>query len=155
MNQGGIDGGHGYGVYLDAGGVVTNSGVITGYFDGFASTGDATVFNQGSISGSQASGNGINLFAGGTVTNSGLHARIAGPRRGVWVQGSAGSVINQGTIAGGEHDQPGVGICGGRRWFPTAAPARSSPADNTACWRPSAGSPWSTRVSYPAARALA
>jgi T5SS/PEP-CTERM-associated repeat protein len=111
------------GVYLGAGGLVTNaaSASISG-FDGVNITGGiGTVINNGSIAGSSASSIGVILGAGGGVTNQGsgtisgytgvdltaggtvtnaASASITGIYEGLGVSGGAGTVVNDGDIAG-------------------------------------------------------
>ncbi len=90
------------GIYLFAGGTVTNgksgasTGLITGSMGIQGAGGAVTVTNFGTISAPSAYA--ILLNAGGIVTNS-AGARLSGIV-GALIQGSAGTVINSGTITG-------------------------------------------------------
>jgi len=111
------------GVYLGAGGSVTNaaSASISG-FDGVSIKGGiGTVVNNGSIAGSSPTGigvylgaggsvanqsgatisayTGVDLTSGGTVTNA-ASASIIGVYEGIGISGGAGNVVNHGYIAG-------------------------------------------------------
>jgi hypothetical protein len=101
-NQGFISGTSLAGVYLAAGGTVTNTGTTASIFGGkygvLAKISVATVTNQGTIFG--AVFDGLDLGAGGTVMNSGTAARISGGQNGVYVKGNEATVTNQGTISG-------------------------------------------------------
>ena len=93
-------GNYGYGVYLTAGGIVTNLsvGLITGHNDAAINVkGDvATVDNAGQISATLLQGVGINLAAGGMVSNaaSGTIVGYSG------ISTDTGLVVNAGSIAG-------------------------------------------------------
>jgi hypothetical protein len=114
FNSGNITGGSRDGVYLGAGGSVSNaaSGQITGYDGIYINHTYGSVDNAGTITGNGMgingvgtpydAGYGIRLRAGGIVTNSGTAATIYGNGNyGVLVQGLAGTVINDGTITSG------------------------------------------------------
>ncbi len=95
----------GYGVYLAAGGAVTNgqsgsaAALISGPSDGVFITGTTgTVSNYGTITG--AGFDGIQLYRSGNVAN-GAGAVISGGTNGVAIQHTGGSVNNLGTISGG------------------------------------------------------
>jgi hypothetical protein len=110
LNDGSIDGGL-FGVKLSFGGSVTNeaSGHITGYallnsfgVDVYGGTG--TVVNDGTIAVAVATGDGVRLVSGGSVTNeaSGYITGDTLPNSlGVAVYGGTGTVVNDGSIAGG------------------------------------------------------
>ena len=97
----------GVGVYLGAGGSVTNghsgtyTGLIAGHSEGVAVQGAAgTITNFGTIA--ATGGIGVYLSTGGRVTNgqSGASAaKISGSNEGVLIQGGAGTVTNFATIA--------------------------------------------------------
>jgi glycosyltransferase involved in cell wall biosynthesis len=70
-----------------------------------------TVTNQGDIQGSSAYG--VEILAGVMVTNSGTDAIIAGYDYGVFAQGSAATVTNQGNISGLGASSAGVELRAG------------------------------------------
>jgi hypothetical protein len=117
INQGTITASHGIGVYLNAGGVLTNAGggVITAFYRGvLAKTGALTVTNQGAITGISASA--IELRAGGTVSNAAgasINGGSAGSRDGVYISGGNGVVVNQGLITASSSFGNGVYLGGG------------------------------------------
>ena len=88
----------GVGVYLSAGGSVTNhsSGSISG-FTGIYDSQALSVVNFGSIMGPL--GGGIVLNSGGSVNNAASASVILG-LDGVDINGSAGTAFNDGSIAG-------------------------------------------------------
>jgi hypothetical protein len=88
----------GVGVYLSASGSVTNhsSGSISG-FTGIYDSQALSVVNYGSIVGPL--GGGIVLSSGGSVNNAASASIILG-MDGVEIDGSAGTVVNDGSIAG-------------------------------------------------------
>ena len=96
VNSGSIVGAANFGVHLDSGGLVSNSGSIrsgSAAAVGVEISGAAgTVINSGSIGGA---GKGIALFAGGSVTNA-APGTIGG---GVLIVSATGTVVNSGTIA--------------------------------------------------------
>ncbi len=98
----------GVGVYLSAGGSVTNysSGSISG-FTGIYDSQALSVVNYGSIVGSL--GGGIVLNSGGLVNNAAFASIILG-MDGVEINGNAGTVINDGSIAGSGSDGLGYGV---------------------------------------------
>ena len=92
--------GTGAGVYIGAGGSVTNQagGTISGY-DGVSIAGAAgTVVNAGVIDGATTNSNayGARLSDGGSVTN--LSSGTITAYNGVWIQGAPGTVLNLGLI---------------------------------------------------------
>ncbi|HEV2336326.1 MAG TPA: hypothetical protein VGS13_12565, partial [Stellaceae bacterium] len=133
-NRGGViawDGsGTGDGVLLKAGGDVGNGlngnvdGLIEGYVGVLIKNGSGTVTNYGAIrgfAGSGGKGAGVELTSGGTLTNF-TDADIFGysSRRGVYIEGGAGTVTNYGRIMGsaefvgiGYTAGGGVGLSGG------------------------------------------
>ena len=95
-----ITGTSGNGVYLGAGGSVTNGGTaasISGKGHGIKAKGTVAVNNDGIISSANYSA--VALYAGGTVTNSGTAASITGGSNGVFAYGST-TVTNEGAIYG-------------------------------------------------------
>ena len=112
-NTGSIVGGSGYGVYLVAGGKITNSTTtarISGGTNGVLVTvGAAIITNAGTIA--ATNGSGVLISVGGTVTNSGAAAHITGLSDGVQATLGALTVINQGTISGSSGS--GVFLSGG------------------------------------------
>ena len=99
LNRGVVTGLASYGLYLGAGGAVTNFslGHVSGVDDGIAAKGAASVVNTGSITGTSQSG--VYLGAGGSVTNNLTGALISGGVNGVNAKGAA-TVTNLGTILG-------------------------------------------------------
>ncbi len=104
-NQGSLAGSVRYGVYLAAGGTVTNlAGQISGGYGGVrASIVAATVSNQGTIRGTTPFASqtfpfgGVMLFAGGSIDNAAPGATIVGGRYGVFAAAQA-TLTNQGSI---------------------------------------------------------
>jgi hypothetical protein len=93
IGSGGIGGG--YGVRLQTGGYVDNSGTISATDYGVSMPyGTGTVINSGTIEASIA---GIDLASGGGVTNAGS-GFIEGYLNGVDIKGAAGTITNTGTI---------------------------------------------------------
>jgi hypothetical protein len=88
----------GVGIFLSAGGSVTNhnSGSISG-FTGIYDSQTLSVVNDGSIVGTL--GGGIVLDSGGSVNNAAAASIILG-NDGVDINGNAGTVVNDGSIAG-------------------------------------------------------
>ena len=93
-------GNYGYGIYLTAGGIVTNqsTGLITGNHAAAIDIvgGSATVDNAGQISTTLLQGVGIKLIAGGVVNNT-ASGTVVG-YSGIVI--SAGLVVNAGSVAG-------------------------------------------------------
>jgi hypothetical protein len=90
-----------FGVLMENGGAVTNSGagsVITGDGTGvFITTGSGSVMNDGTISAAAIEGVGLN--DGGSVVNAGPASVIIGQLEGVQISAATGFVANDGTIA--------------------------------------------------------
>jgi hypothetical protein len=104
INQGSIAATGNAGIDLRAGGAITNSATasISGLNNGVLITGDVgTLVNDGAVTGSGTTANGVNLGDGGAVTNA-SGASIFGGRMGIVVTG-VGSVVNDGSIAGGSY----------------------------------------------------
>jgi hypothetical protein len=101
-----------YGVGLGHGGLVTNTGSITGGEDGVIIQGAiGTITNSDSITATVDDG--VALFAGGSVTNA-SGASISGLGTlgaGIYITGGGGTVTNAGSIAGPNH--LGVMMAGG------------------------------------------
>ena len=101
----GSDTSSGVGVYLAPGGSVTNTvlGSIAGGYHGvYMRVGSAMVVNEGTIAGTGAArGIGVEV-GGGSVTNA-ASASITGGRIGVYIR-ATGTVVNDGSIAGGPHN---------------------------------------------------
>ena len=104
----------GIGVYLLAGGSVTNaaSASIMGAKGGVIGVGGpGIVANYGSIAGTGTTGSGVNLGSGGSVTNA-TSALITGDNNGIKIVG-AGTVVNAGSIAGTGTTGSGVALLSG------------------------------------------
>jgi hypothetical protein len=98
------------GIYIRQGGLVTNgdathtkASIIGVQFGMNIAHGEGTVHNFGTIAGSGPQGRGVNLNAGGTVINgsnsdTAAYILAAGPRTGLYIGGSPGTVSNFGTI---------------------------------------------------------
>ena len=105
------------GIDLAGGGSITNSGVITGFYNGVdVSSGVSSVTNTGTINSSAVIApsnptnhqyDGIYLGGGGSVTNSGT-GTIFGGVGGIDIAGGTGTVTNTGTIIGTTVDGQGV-----------------------------------------------
>ncbi len=100
----------GIGIWLNAGGNVTNGGpgvttaLVSGYSYGvFVATAAGTVVNHGTVEGTGIGGVAIRLGDGGKLTNGGpgvTTALVSGYRFGIEVFGATGAVVNDGTVAG-------------------------------------------------------
>jgi len=100
----------GIGVWLNAGGNVTNGGagvttaLVSGYSYGvFIPTAAGTVVNHGTVEGTGIGGVAIKLGDGGKLTNGGpgvTAALASGYRFGIEVFGATGAVANDGTVVG-------------------------------------------------------
>ncbi|MGC2412054.1 MAG: hypothetical protein WA459_05075 [Stellaceae bacterium] len=111
-NDGTIEGtgASGIGVWLNAGGGLTNGGpgvttaLVSGYSYGvFIATAAGTVVNRGRVEGTGIGGVAIKLGDGGKLTNGGpgvTAALVSGYRFGIEVFGATGTVANDGTVAG-------------------------------------------------------
>ncbi len=106
-NQGLISGTNVIGIYLVAGGNVANSpaaSIIGGYDGVLISKVPGAVTNQGTIRNLVVATTqtftfgGVILAAGGSISNSGT-GLISSSSYGAWVYGSAGTVVNAGTIS--------------------------------------------------------
>ena len=101
-NAGTVSGGNvsgSLGVDLRAGGLITNTGLISGYTFGARIRGAAgTVTNSSRIS---SHTDGVVLFDGGQVTNMAGGQITGSSNVGVYFGGAPGTVTNAGTIAGG------------------------------------------------------
>jgi hypothetical protein len=129
----------GEGIYLKAGGSISNGGtaLISGGFDGILAAAAGTVSNAGTIEG-QGNAGVLLLFAGGSIANSGSTALISG-HYGIAIGGANGTVANAGTIQGtgtsGAHlpNVIGAGLYFGHGGT-VITPARSrAPAATTRC----------------------
>jgi hypothetical protein len=102
VNAGVVTGMANDGLYLGAGGSVTNTGtaaVIYGRVDGVSAKGSAAaITNFGSIIGKNVAG--VYLRAGGSVTNASTASVIYGAAFGVLANVSTATVTNAGTIIG-------------------------------------------------------
>lgn len=91
----------GHGVYLTAGGTVTNSGLISASNTSHAAVSfhnvAGTVGNSGTIA--STGDHGVYFESGGSLANSVVGALITGGADGIDVLGAAGSIANAGTIA--------------------------------------------------------
>ncbi len=106
VNGGSITGTLGGGIRLNSGGSVTNAlgASITGIDGGGVGVvgGAGTVLNAGQIAGSKTSGlggTGVGLLLGGYVSNAASGTITGLPNSGVYVEGAAGTVFNDGLIA--------------------------------------------------------
>jgi hypothetical protein len=85
------------GVYLNSGGYVSNTGLISaGYGGVYLNGAGSSLVNSGTIIGGLPYGSGVNLKDGGAVTNTGYIYGRGFP--GVILGGAGGSVYNSGTI---------------------------------------------------------
>jgi hypothetical protein len=99
-NAGTVIGRNQYGVFMDDGGTVSNSGYVYGHVRGvFVDGGAGTVSNSGTILSVAQSNQGVFLNQGGAVENSGL---IHGAYEGVFINSGRGAVSNSGTISSGD-----------------------------------------------------
>jgi hypothetical protein len=100
-NNGQINGSQ-YGILVAAGGSVTNSssGTIQGQGSGVSLSHGGTLFNSGEISSTAANSAAADLELGGNLNN---HAggSIVGAAYGAFIAGSAGTLVNAGTLSGG------------------------------------------------------
>jgi FG-GAP-like repeat len=117
VNNGTLVGSTGAGVYLGAGGAVSNgasgssNGLVSGYADGVEITGaDGNVSNFGVIVGAGASGDGVRLIVGGSVDNFGL---ITATFEAVEIDGALAVVTNYGTIEASGSSGAGVRLLAG------------------------------------------
>ncbi|MGC2415687.1 MAG: hypothetical protein WA459_23690, partial [Stellaceae bacterium] len=109
----------GTGVFLAAGGTVTNSGLIAGAVDGvsIANTSGA-VINLGTIAGTSTSApqvTGVALY-GGSITNgagTATAAVIYGVQYGAEIGGAAGTVVNFGSVVAGATGGTGLRLVQG------------------------------------------
>jgi hypothetical protein len=105
------------GVDLAGGGSISNSGVITGFYNGVdVSSGLSSITNTGTIDSSASTAplnpnnhqyDGVYLGGGGSVTNSGT-GTIFGGVGGIDIAGGTGTISNTGTIIGTTTDGQGV-----------------------------------------------
>jgi Hint domain len=111
MNHGTVSG-FGAGIYLGAGGSVTNvaTASVSGEHGGVQIYGAGTVINDSSIA--SLSGDGVDLFTGGYVTNA-ASATITGFFTGVYINKGIGTVVNNGSITGGAAGSAGVDLNAG------------------------------------------
>jgi predicted ribosome-associated RNA-binding protein Tma20 len=104
-----------YGIFLNAGGSVTNQsgGAITGHDGIYGKGGAVTVVNAGTIAAYDgfAQGYGVFFSAGGSVTNQ-SGGSISGGRDGIYGKGGAVTVVNAGRITG-QYDGTGVALHAG------------------------------------------
>jgi hypothetical protein len=106
VNDGVITGGPGasWGIYMKAGGVITNSGPaahINGAYRSVDIRGNTgTVINSGTITGLPNFSLGVYLSAGGTITNATTASVITAAYNAIVVRGALGSVVNHGSIIG-------------------------------------------------------
>src|SRR4029077_21210100 len=97
------------GIFLDAGGSVANFGAILCIGAGGSTGGSGGGGGETLVNGASGAGGalilgyyaGVNLGSAGTVVNFGTIASVATGRAGVFLNGGAGTVSNFGTIAGG------------------------------------------------------
>ncbi|MGC1303120.1 MAG: hypothetical protein WA840_12160, partial [Caulobacteraceae bacterium] len=115
-NMGQINGAGGFGVGINfgPGGSITNSGTISGGFDGLAiESGTVQVTNTGSITGLATGGNGIAVgnAINAVIANSGTISTpaVAGSQGWGVVFEAAGLLVNTGTIGGDEGVEVGAG----------------------------------------------
>ena len=106
VNAGTVVATTGNGVRVLNGGTVTNlaTGSITGHGGGVVFTGTGTVVNAGSITGTTQYG--VFLVNGGHVSNQAA-GTITGGKDGVYIKGGLGTVINAGSIGGGNTSSGG------------------------------------------------
>lgn len=106
VNKGTISNAYGTGVVLDPGGSLDNQGpdALIAAYSTAVYAGAGTVTNSGTIA--STTGNpdnnsafGVHFVAGGVVTNTGSAAKISG-QTGIIIEGGAGTIGNDGTIAG-------------------------------------------------------
>ena len=112
VNQGTIRGRYDYGVFLGAGGAVTNSAgaqILGDAYGIYIAGGASTITNAGTVSGTSTTSAPWRLGSGGMVANTGTSAVIIGQGSGVNAENSPATVSNQGTISGMEWLRRGAG----------------------------------------------
>ena len=93
-------------IVLDAGGTITNSGVLNGFRRGITAGDTVTIVNSGSITSQQRSA--VYMANGGVLTNTATGS-ITGGTFGVSIIGTA-AVSNAGVITGGTPNTGNIGV---------------------------------------------